>query len=272
MRREIPDHIDVASDKAEIDSDGVEVVNLSDFSIAATGKIPGNLLNQFALDEHNGNLRAAVTIAGRASGLGVSESANDVYVLDGSLAIIGSVKDMGTSERIYSARFVGARGYLVTFRETDPFYVLDLSDPRNPKLSGELKIPGYSSYLHPISDGRVLGVGKEGQNVKLSLFDVSDPAHPSEKAKYTLDEYWSEVLNNHRAFLLDDKHSIFFIPGSKGAYIFSFAGDALSLTKTLSKYQTKRALYLDDYLYIVSDNSISVFDERTWEKAGELTL
>ena len=85
---------------------------------------------------------------------------------------------MGKDERIYSARFIGDKGYLVTFKQVDPFYVLDLSNPKKPEIKGELKIPGYSSYLHPISDDLILGIGKEGSVVKVSLFDVSDPTNP----------------------------------------------------------------------------------------------
>lgn len=258
--------------KRELEKTTITKINLADLSIAASGVVPGYLLNQFALDEYNGNLRIATTIAGRRSGLGINESVNDVYILDGGMSIIGKVQNLGISEKIYSARFVGNKGYVVTFKETDPFYVLDLSDPKNPALKGELKIPGYSSYLHPIDENRVLGIGKEDQNVKVSLFDVSNPSSPSEKSKFTLDEYWSEVLNNHKAFLLDDKHSIFFIPGSKGAYVLSYKNDKLELVKTLSQSSVKRALYLDDYLYIISENNLTVFNELNWEKAGELAF
>ena len=124
---------------------------------------------------------------------------------------------MGLTERVYSARFIQDKGYVVTFRQTDPFYVLDLSDPASPKLAGELKIPGYSSYLHPITKDKIIGIGKEGQNVKVSLFDASDPANPQEVSKYTLSEYWSDILNTHHAFLMDEKHGVFFLPGLFGA-------------------------------------------------------
>ena len=78
--------------------------------------------------------------------------------------------------------------------------MIDLSDPKNPAMKGELKIPGYSSYLHPIDKDRIVGVGKEGANVKISLFDVSDPSNPKEASKYVLTDYWSDVLNTHHAF------------------------------------------------------------------------
>jgi uncharacterized secreted protein with C-terminal beta-propeller domain len=161
---------------------------------------------------------------------------------------------------------------VVTFKQTDPFYVLDLSNPQKPEKKGELKIPGYSSYLHPLADNIILGLGKEGQQVKLSLFDVKNPASPQEISKYTLDEYWSEILNTHHAFLQDQKHQVFFLPGGKGGYVFSYKGNQLSLTKAVSSIQAKRALYINDYLYIISEDKITVLNETTWEKSKELDL
>lgn len=250
----------------DLGTTGIVKISMSDLMIKASGSVPGHLLNQFALDEHEGNLRVATTV-GESFGL---VTANDVYVLDGNLNRIGSVKDLGLEERIYSARFLGDMGYLVTFREIDPFYILDLSDPRNPQMKGELKIPGYSSYLHPIEENRILGIGKEGWNVKISLFDVSDHHDPREIDKYLLNESWSEILSNHHAFLLDSKHKIFFLPGSRGAYIFSFSEDKISLKKTIQERQVKRALYIDDYLYIVSARKITVLDQNDWRTIKEL--
>jgi uncharacterized secreted protein with C-terminal beta-propeller domain len=185
---------------------------------------------------------------------------------------VGAALGMGQGERIYSVRLIGDRGYVVTFRETDPFYVLDLSNPANPQIKGELKIPGYSSYLHPMRDNVILGVGREGSQVKLSLFDVSDPQNPVEKSKYTLNESWSDILNTHHAFLMDDKYQVFFLPGSEGGYIFSYAGDELTLTKAVSGPQVRRALFLNDYLYVAGDTNIVVLDEKDWTRVNELKL
>ncbi|HID43276.1 MAG TPA: hypothetical protein EYP30_05785, partial [Archaeoglobaceae archaeon] len=185
-------------------------------------------------------------------------------------SLAGSIKDFGKEERIYSVRFIGDKGYIVTFRETDPFFVIDLSDPENPEIKGELKIPGYSSYLHPINDDLILGIGKEDRNVKISLFDVSNPEKPKEIDKYELDEYWSDVLNTHHAFLLDSKHEIFFLPGGKGGYVFSYENEELKLENAVST-SAIRAIYIEDYLYIIG-NEVIVFDENTWEKVNELEL
>ena len=108
--------------------------------------------------------------------------------------------------------------------------------------------------------------------MKLSLFDVSSSDNPMEVDHYALDEFWSEVENNHHAFLKDDKHQIFLIPGSKGAYIFSYQGDKLTLVKTIQEPSVKRALYINDYLYIISDSKIVVLDETNWNRVSQLVL
>ncbi len=255
----------------ELEFTGIAKISLNNFNISANDRVPGMLLNQFSLDEYNGYLRVATTIGGGFWGFSTN-SVNDVYVLDGNLKVTGAIKDLGLGERIYSARFLGDLGYLVTFRQTDPFYVLDLSSPKNPELKGELKIPGYSSYLHPISDDKILGIGRDSSKVKISLFDVSSADNPSEIAKYSLNEYWSDILNTHHAFLLDKKHKVFFMPGSSGGYVFSYANDKLKLVKAISNIYPRRAVYLNDYLYVLSDNEVVVLDENTWERVKNLEL
>ncbi|TSC77456.1 MAG: Secreted protein containing C-terminal beta-propeller domain distantly related to WD-40 repeat, partial [Parcubacteria group bacterium Gr01-1014_29] len=252
--------------RRELEKTTIVKIPLDTFTIGATGSVPGYPLNQFALDEYEGNLRVAVTVGERSRwwwGWGSQETANDVYVLNSGMSMVGSIQGLGLSERIYAARFIGDRGYLVTFRQIDPFYVLDLSNPQSPKRVGELKIPGYSSFMVPLAENKILGIGKENNQVKAAIFDVTNPANPMEKDKYILAEGWSEILNNHKAFLLDEKHSIFFVPGSQGGYVFSYAGDKLTLAKAVSGYDVKRAVYLNDYLYIVGANNIQVFNETT---------
>jgi len=257
----------------ELEKTAIVKIGLNDLKIASTGVVPGSILNQFSLDEYGGNLRVAVTVGGIWNIFGVrSESVNDIYVLDGSLNTIGSIKGLGITEKIYSARFIGNRGYLVTFKQIDPFYVLDLSNPTAPAVKGELKIPGYSAYLHPISDNIILGVGKENNQVKLSLFDVTSPENPTEINKYNLGDYWTEVESNHHAFLLDKTHNVFFIPASLGGYIFSYKDNKLSLVKTVKDYNIKRAVYINDYLYMLGDNKVTVFNENNWEKISELEI
>ena len=254
----------------ELERTGIVKIDLDDFEVLATGSIPGKPLNQFSLDEYQDHLRIATTVGTTMFRTG--ESANDVYILDSDLNQTGSILDLGLGERIYSARFIEDKGYLVTFKQIDPFFVLDLSDPKNPQVKGELKIPGYSSYLHPINKDKILGIGKEGSQVKISLFDVSSPENPTEASKYILDEYWSDILNTHHAFLLDKNHQVFFLPGSKGGYVFSYKDNELSLTKAVADIRAKRAIYINDYMYIIGDNEIVVLNEMDWEQINQLEL
>jgi uncharacterized secreted protein with C-terminal beta-propeller domain len=266
-----------ASHKRDLERTGLIRMRTSDLSVVAHGNVPGYLLNQFAIDVYDGHVRVATTVGERSwfgwrwGSFTRDESANDVYVLGQDLSRVGAVTDLGELERIYAVRFMGETGYVVTFRETDPFYVLDLSNPTDPRVTGELKIPGYSSFLHPL-DGYILGVGREDWKVKLSLFDVSDKTNPREVSKYILDESWSEAIDTHHAFLHDSDHGVFFIPGSKGGYVFSYANGKLSLKKAVSGVRTVRAIYINDHLYVIGMEEIVVLDENTWERVSSLDL
>ncbi len=174
----------------------------------ASGSVEGHLLNQFSLNEHEGRLQVATTSGAPWGFQDQSESFVSVFNQDGDrLAQIGQVGELGRGERIFSARFIGDTAYVVTFREVDPLYVVDLSDPTNPTVRGELKIPGFSSYLHPIGDDRLIGVGSEATETgritgaKVSLFDVSDPADPREVDTWTLPNASTDVQWDHHAFL-----------------------------------------------------------------------
>lgn len=259
--------------KRELEKTGIVKIELKNFKVVATGDIPGNPLNQFSLDEYKNHLRIATTIGERFWFFGfggVEESTNDLYILNENLKIVGKIEDLGIGERIYSARFIEDKGYLVTFREIDPFFVFDLSNPQKPELKGELKIPGYSSYLHPIEKDKILGIGREEWKVKISLFDVSNPEKPKEVDKYILDESWSDILETHHAFLQDKKHQIFFLPTPRGGYIFSYQEDKLELKRVVSDISAKRAVYINDFLYIVGENKLVVLDEFSWEKINEI--
>lgn len=266
--------IEMTKRQRDLETTRIARIALDTLSIQATGAVPGSLLNQFSLDEYNGDLRVSTTIGGNnwfSWGRG-GESVNDVYVLGSDLKKKGEVLDLGKGERIFSTRFMGDQGYVVTFKQVDPFYVLDLSNPSAPKLSGELKIPGYSSYLEKISDDLVLGVGRENNNVKVSLFDVSVASAPKEVAKYLLKDEWSEVENNHHAFMLDAENKTFFIPGGQGGYFFSYADNGLKLSATVSQSGVARALFIDDYYYVVGSDAIKVLDLKTWKEVGKLGL
>jgi len=186
------------------------------------GSVPGWVLNQFSMDEYNDYFRIATT-TGYAWGAGSSK--NNVYVLDANLKVVGTLEDLASGEQIYSARFMGDRLYLVTFKKVDPLFVVDLSVPTAPKVLGQLKIPGYSNYLHPYDETHVIGLGKEAvdaeggefayyQGVKLSLFDVSDVSNPREVAKIEIGDRGSDspALTDYRAFLFSRERSLLVIP------------------------------------------------------------
>lgn len=258
-----------------LEKTGIMKISIKDLSIISAGDVPGKLLNQFSMDEYNGNLRLATTVGQNSwyyFGNINPKSANDVYVLDKELNKISSIMNLGRDEKIYSVRFLADMGYVVTFKQIDPFYVIDLKDPKNISLKGELKIPGYSSYLHPISDNIILGIGREEQNVKISMFDVTDPINPKEVDNYLLNEYWTEVESNHHAFLLDKDNEVFFLPGGNGSYIFGYDNNELTLKKAISENSLKRALYIDNYLYVLGDDLMIIYDEANWKEANRLEL
>ena len=173
----------------------------------ASGEVPGGLLSQWSLSEHNGVLRAASTVDATEQ----RESESRVTVLqerDGRLAEVGRLEGLGRGERIYAVRFIENVGYVVTFRQTDPLFTIDLATPSAPRLLGELKIPGYSAYLHPIGDGLLLGVGQDADaqgrlgGSQLSIFDVADPRNPVRLHQLALGRWSSsEVEWDHHAFL-----------------------------------------------------------------------
>ncbi len=167
----------------------------------ASGMVEGRLLNQFAMSEYNGDLRVATT-TDDWGGFG-DQSESTVFVLrpeGDELKQISSVGGLGKDEQIYAVRFIDDLAYVVTFRQIDPLYVIDLSDPANPVEAGELKIPGYSAYLHPVGDGLLLGVGQDATDTgrttgtQLSLFDVSNPADPQRISTLPIGGYSEVVL------------------------------------------------------------------------------
>nr|MBA3306975.1 beta-propeller domain-containing protein [Thermoleophilaceae bacterium] len=177
-----------------------------------SGVVPGYLLNQFSLSEHRGVLRAATTETPLWwGGRPAAESQSFVTTLDeraGRLAELGRVEGLGRGERIYAVRFVEDIGFVVTFRQTDPLYTVDLADPRRPRVLGELKIRGYSAYLHPLGGDLLLGVGQDATEegarlgTQLSLFDVSDLRRPTRLQQRSVGSgSSSQVEYDHHAFL-----------------------------------------------------------------------
>jgi inhibitor of cysteine peptidase len=186
------------------------------------GEVPGSLLNQFSMDESGDYFRVATTSQLWTRNSNVQY--NNVYVLDTDLKIAGKLEEIAPDERIYSTRFIGNRLYMVTFKRMDPLFVIDLSDPTDPKVLGKLKIPGFSDYLHPYDENHIIGVGKETaenewggvsiKGVKVSLFDVSDVNNPEQVSTYEIGKPGtdSEALRDHKAFLFDKQKNLLVIP------------------------------------------------------------
>ncbi|MEA1937316.1 MAG: beta-propeller domain-containing protein [Patescibacteria group bacterium] len=187
------------------------------------GEVPGVILNQFSMDENNGYFRIATTknrIWSSFDDWSERESYSNLYILDAKMKVVGKVEKLAMGERIYSVRFMQNRAYLVTFEQVDPLFVIDLSNPTNPKVLGELKIPGYSSYLHPYDETTLIGLGKDSGDwnakLKLSLFDVSSVGDPEEIDTYILEGKRSNsiALNDHKAFLFSKDKNLLVIPAS----------------------------------------------------------
>jgi uncharacterized secreted protein with C-terminal beta-propeller domain len=260
---------------------------------AASGSVPGSLLNQYSLSEYGGNLRVATTTdpiapapplpegspqSGPAQSTPVSRSAVRVLAQRGErLVQVGELDGLGKGERIFAVRFIGPSAYVVTFRRVDPLYVVDLRDPSHPKASGELKINGYSAYLHPAGDGMLIGVGQdatgEGQatGTQVSLFDVRDPANPRRLSAYKVGEGSSEAEFDPHAFLYWPASGLTVLPVSRSA-----AGEALVLSVRAGKVSRlgavnqpgqypniRRALIIGGTLWTMSDAGVQASDATT---------
>ncbi len=191
----------------------------------ASGEVHGYVLNQYSMDEYNGYFRIATTVGHVSRFMTSATSSNNVYVLGANMTVIGSLEDLAPGEKIYSARFMGERCYLVTFKKIDPLFVISLEDPYNPTVLGKLKIPGYSDYLHPYDENHLIGIGKntveaeEGdfawyQGVKISLFDVTDVENPIETASFVIGDRGTDspVLRDPKALLFDRERNLLVIP------------------------------------------------------------
>jgi len=243
----------------------------------AGGKVDGWLINQYALSEWNGDLRVATT-AGQPWDRSGS-TASTVYVLresGGSLRELGSVGGLGKGERIYAVRFIGTTGYVVTFRQTDPLYTVDLSDPRAPKVTGELKIPGYSAYLHPIGDGQLLGVGQDAstqgrvKGLQVSLFDVGNVAQPTRLTQYTVKNERSEAEFDPHAFLYWAERGLVVLPVSNGLLVLAVHGSAISEAGSVAHLNAQRSLVIGDTLWTVSMRGLQANDLTTLARTAWL--
>lgn len=248
----------------------------------AQGKVKGSINDSFSIDEYDGHLRIVTTIDGTVA------TSNAVYVLDMDLKTVGKITDLAEDERVYSARLMGKTGYFVTYRETDPLFSVDFSDPKNPKIIGALKIPGFSEYLHPYDDGLLLGIGMDTDEesgvtngVKLSMFDISDPTDVKEVQKYTIKgAYSSDVFNDYRAVLIDKERNMIGFStygNSEMYYVFSYDrtnGFHPEMEEEVNgmSYMGTRGVYIKDKLYVVKGNAIESYRIGDYTKVDDILL
>ncbi|MAE63597.1 MAG: hypothetical protein CMJ18_04945 [Phycisphaeraceae bacterium] len=268
----------------KFDYDGLDV------TLEATGTVPGTTLNQFSLDEHDGLLRVATTNWD-------GDFENNVFVLeqdDDELEIVGSLVGLAKTERIESVRFLGDVGYVVTFRRVDPLFTIDLRDAENPSVLGELKVPGFSTFLHPLGDTHLIGLGRDADEetgradrMQLSLFDVTELTDPQLQGRYLFDTEghgFSDALHDHHAFSHFPRFDVVAIPVSDrfwnagaddlGLEVFEVTpeGGIEHLGKVEHEDVVLRSLVIDENLYSLSRTELIVTEvDDPDEVAGELS-
>jgi Secreted protein containing C-terminal beta-propeller domain distantly related to WD-40 repeats len=264
----------------------------------ATGTVPGDLLNQFSMDEEGGYLRLVTTINQYSYSIytdekygftnymdGDSLQCNALYVLDSSLQVAGSIEDLAKDERVYSVRFDGNIGYFVTYRQMDPLFTVDLSDPAHPTILGTLKIPGFSQYLHIYGDGRLFGLGSSTTNdtdgtvdgMKLSMFDVSNPADVSEISTLKLEGDWSEAQYNHKAILVLPEKNIIAFPLSGGYAVYGYDeahgfSERASMEVKDLMWDGLRGVQIGDLFYLCARNGVGVYSLTDFTSVAQIAF
>ncbi len=270
-------------------------VSKSQLRLVADGTVPGSPYGQFAFSESSdGRLRIAVT-ATRPDGV----MTNSLYVLDAEMQLIGKAEGLASGEAVQSVRYVGDTAYLVTYRQSDPIFVIDLSDPQKPALLGQLKLSGLPEYLHPVGDGLLIGIGRNigrdgtAAGINLSLFDSSDPLNMEKIQEYQIDggEHNSEALDNHRAVFLDESRNLLGLPvntvDSQGRNVDSYCvfsynrQNGFTLKADLRQDSgtgnerfgpLNRGLIIGDLLYAFSPGNIASYDIGTFRQKGSIKL
>lgn len=260
-----------------LETTGIYRFSLDNGNVAfsARGEVPGSVANQFAMDERDGFFRVATTLNDWTN----ATTSNNVYVLDKDLAVAGKLEGLAPGERIFSTRFLGERCYVVTFRQVDPLFVISLADPHAPAVLGELKIPGFSDYLHPYDDTHILGFGKDAvnglyQGMKIACFDVSDVSNPVQLHGVSIGDRGtsSELLYDHRALLFDRTKNLLAFPISvaqikdktvdmpawtwgetifNGAYVYDYTLENGFVFRAAISHQTPEQLANWDYSSLI---------------------
>lgn len=268
------------------------------------GEIDGTLENQFFIDEYNDHFRFVTTVrATKETRKKFDNTENEVIsytsetyacltILDSELKKVGEITNLAEGEQVYSVRFMGDIAYFVTFRQTDPLFSADLSDPANPKILGELKIPGFSEYMYPYGDGLLLGFGMDAdeqtgatKNIKLSMFNIKDPANVTEQNKTIVDGCtYSPALYNHKAMLVQPgKNLIGFATTANyntiKYMIYEYTGEAFNCKAQLEievsyKYAMDdvRGMFIGNEFYVVSDGTLCVFNMTDFSQIANINF
>lgn len=275
---------DANGHEEEMDQTDIRKLSYKDGKITgeAKGAVEGYINDSFSIDEYEGNLRVVTTVNGKDT------TTNSVFVLNPNLDQIGEINGIAQDERVYSARFFGNTGYFVTYRETDPLFSVDFSDPTNPQIIGKLKIPGFSEYLHFYGEDQLIGIGMDTDEkagitngVKLSMFDISDPTDVKEVHTYTIEDMYSaELFWDYKAVLIDqEKNMIGFscYNNDENYYIFSYDADegfTVDMEEKVNggSYMSTRGVYVGDCFYVVKGNAIESYRMGSYEKIDDLLL
>lgn len=255
-------------------------------SYLGTGSVRGYVYGRWALSAHEGHLRVATTLSPMWGDPAQSSSSLTVLAeRDGALIETGRVDGLGLTERIYAVRYFGDLATVVTFRQTDPLYVLDLADVTAPKVLGELKIPGFSTYLHPVGDDKLLGIGQDADDsgrvtgFQVSLFDLSDRTAPVQLDRLSLGQGFSPASDDARAFSYDPSRGLGAMPffddtGSMAALGVRVDGDTLVEAGRLDTGQDflQRVLLIDGTALAVAERSVVAGDLGSWERTGSAAL
>ena len=264
-----------------------------------SGRVKGSLLNQFSMDVYNGYLRVCTTVThknvnevdkgGYIYTYDDTTTTNSLYVLSvDEMRIVGAIENLAEDERIYSARFTGDIGYFVTFRETDPLFAVDLKNPKKPKILSALKIDGFSSYLHPFGDGKLLGFGYNTENsittsLKLTMFDTTDPKDVKEIITETIVDGYAPGSNEHKALFVDVEkgwfgfnllnHNLLANTDNSEYRIYEYKNDKFKLVANLKmpyEYQT-RGLYIGENFYVCTNKYLKVYRMSDFTKIADIT-
>ena len=284
----------------EKDGYGYDKTNITKFKLnngslefKASESINGSLLNQFSMDEKDDYLRVATTL--NKGKLTTEEeytsyeylpTSNNLYILDSDLKAVGAIEDIAENETIYSVRFDGDIGYFVTFKEVDPLFSVDLSNPSNPTILGSLKIPGFSEYMHPFKENLLLGLGKEATEngektgLKLSMFDTSDKGNISEINKLVIEDYkYSYSFYNHKSITVDSNKNLISFPAINDYVIFEYSKEKGFTEKGKITFETEdddnyiyedniRGIYINNFLYLCSKSWIKVYSLENFNEVS----